>query len=297
MKQIVTHKSPDPDAIASVWLIKRFLPGWEDSQVQFVSAGNKLEGSYERKDEVVEVVDGQQTLHVDTGLGKLDHHQTSDDKVSAASLTFDYIKSTYKDKKALESNKFKAVDRIVTLVVENDHFKEIFRPDAQALYQDFSLSGIVDGLRLEFADDNMKVIEHGALCFDALLHTFENRLWAEEEIKEKGIPFKTKWGIALAIETINDDVLKIGQLMGYKVVVKKDPNHGFVRIKTLPETGDEKDSADLTIVYEKLKELDPQATWFLHVSKKMLLNGSSKNPDSKPSILPLLTIKETIESL
>ena len=43
MKIIVTHSSPDWDAIGSVWVIKRLLPGWTDADVQFIPAGQLLE--------------------------------------------------------------------------------------------------------------------------------------------------------------------------------------------------------------------------------------------------------------
>ena len=69
MKLIVTHFNPDLDAIASIWIIKRFLKGWEKARVRFVPAGETY------KDQPV---DSQpEILHVDTGLGELDHHQTN----------------------------------------------------------------------------------------------------------------------------------------------------------------------------------------------------------------------------
>jgi len=42
MKIIVTHTSPDLDAIVSVWLVKKFLPGWQDVKFEFVSAGDRI---------------------------------------------------------------------------------------------------------------------------------------------------------------------------------------------------------------------------------------------------------------
>ena len=41
MKIVVTHTAPDWDAIGSVWLIKRYLPGWQDAKVEFVPAGTR----------------------------------------------------------------------------------------------------------------------------------------------------------------------------------------------------------------------------------------------------------------
>jgi hypothetical protein len=58
-----------------------------------------------------------------------------------------------------------------------------------------------------------------------------------------------------------------------------------VRIKASP-----KFEIDLTNTYEQLKKMDPDATWFLHVSKKMLLNGTPKNPKMKPTKLSLSAI-------
>jgi hypothetical protein len=47
---------------------------------------------------------------------------------------------------------------------------------------------------------------------------------------------------------------------------------------------------DLEPYYEKLKAAEPESTWFLHASHHMVLNGSSKNPDMKPSQRPLTEV-------
>src|SRR5437764_1218415 len=95
MKIIVTHASPDWDAITSVWLLKRFLEGWEKAEVQFVPAGERLRKASSVKRQalsVIELIDENEVIHVDTGLGPLDHHQTSDKNVCAASLTWEYVR-------------------------------------------------------------------------------------------------------------------------------------------------------------------------------------------------------------
>ena len=71
--------------------------------------------------------------------------------------------------------------------------------------------------------------------------------------------------------------------MGYAVVIRRDPRKGYVRIKASPKIP----KIDLTSTYEQLKKMDPDATWFLHVSKKMLLNGTTKNPKMRPTKLSL----------
>jgi hypothetical protein len=60
-------------------------------------------------------------------------------------------------------------------------------------------------------------------------------------------------------------------------------------VKALPRP-----DIDLSAVYEVFKTKDPAATWFLHASRHMILNGSAKNPDMKPTSL---TIPQIIEIL
>ena len=208
--------------------------------------------------------------------------------------------------------KFNAIDRIVSVVVDVDHFKEVFWEEPTADYHEFSLLALIDGVKLAKPGQDEYCLTFVSECLDYLLHNFENRLWAEREISQNGIVFETKFGKAIGFETINDTVIKLAQKMGYVLVVRKDPRKGYVRIKARPfaqnqnslrpelraraKIKNQKD-IDLTPVYEKLKELDPLATWFLHVSKKMLLNGSSKNPKMKPSSLSLDVIIDVLKSI
>ncbi|OGH20534.1 MAG: hypothetical protein A2695_01275, partial [Candidatus Levybacteria bacterium RIFCSPHIGHO2_01_FULL_40_83] len=287
---IVTHNAPDLDAITSVWLIKRFLPGWEDAQLQFVPAGERIgeiKSQISNLKSPIEKINEDEVIHVDTGLGPLDHHQIASDKVCAASLTWDYVKSqnpafNKTDESDRVKHKEEALGRMVGVVVDDDHFKEIFYPDPIADYFEFLLQGVIDGIKLQKPGDDKYCAEFVSNCLDAILHNFENRVWAEEEIKAKGREFSTGWGKGLGVETINDDTIKLAQKMGYTVVVRRDPRKGYVRIKAVPGS-----SVDLTPVCERLKKRDPQATWFLHISKKMLLNGTAKNPKMRPTTLSL----------
>ena len=282
MKIIVTHSSPDMDAITSVWLIKKFLPNWNDASVKFVPAGERLGNGKSP----IEKNGEDEIIHVDTGLGPLDHHQTADDNVCGASLTFDFVKEH------ISKHNIEAVERMVGVIVEIDHFKEVFRKDPLADYHEFDLAGIMDGLKLQFPGQDDYYVEFIIKCLDAVLHEFENRIWAEKEIKENGIKFETKKGTGMGFETINDSVVKLAQKMGYAIVVRKDPRKGYVRVKVRPDS-----QIDLTLAYEKFKKIDPSATWYLHVSKKMLLNGSVKNPKMKPTTLSLEKIIEVLKKV
>lgn len=304
MKIIVTHTSPDWDAIGSVWLLKKFLPGWERAEVAFVPAGQRYQNQELRiknQEDVIEDYGEAEVIHVDTGLGPLDHHQTSDKNVSACSLVWDYVRLRNPEfnAQAFESDKVRdkedAIDRIVKFVVDTDHFKEVFWDNPSADYHEFSLLGLLEGLKLHKPNEDDYYVEFGIECLESLTRTFENRIWAEREI-EKANKFETKWGKALAFETINDSVLKLAQKMGYVLVIRKDPRKGYVRIKARP-TSEGGPDIDLTLAYEKLSKMDPEATWFLHVSKKMLLNGTPKNPRMVPTKLSLNDIIEVLRTI
>jgi hypothetical protein len=228
-------------------------------------------------------------------MGPLDHHQISDTNVCGASLCFDFVKKNI-NKDSIPTEKMEALERISRFVVEVDHFKEVFRKDPLALYNSFSVVDILDGLKLQKPNDDNYYVEFICLCLDALLHELENSVWAEKEIKEKGIEFETKWGKGIGLESINDNVIKLAQLMGYVIVVRRDPRKGYVRIKTKPDEQGKK-GVNLTLASEQLKKMDPNATWFLHVSKKMLLNGTPKNPKMKPTKLALNDIIEVLKGV
>ena len=265
MKIIVTHTSPDWDAIGSVWLLKKFLAGWQDAKVEFVPAGQRskrLDGLEEVPYEAVIRVGEDEIIHVDTGLLPLDHHQTSDKSVCGASLVWDYVQQYFDDANdQLKTEHKEAIDRIVKIIVAIDHFKEVFWENPTADYHEFSLLGVLEGLKQLHPNQDELYVEYGIESLEALVHNFENRIWAEKEIKEKGVPFEIKAGKAIGFETVNDTVLKLSQKMGYLLVVRKDPRKGYVRIKLRP-TSSENDDLELTPAYEKLKEIDPEATWF-----------------------------------
>ena len=302
MKIIVTHMSPDWDAITSVWLIKKYLAGWQEADVKFVPAGQRLNNLKLRtknleQNDPIETSGEDEVIHVDTGLGPLDHHQTQDKNVSAASRTWDYVQSQFReahDKLTPEHNE--AVSRIVKVVVDIDHFGEVFWHDAASDIYEFSLLGVLEGLKYEKPGQDPLYLKFGINCLNALTAEFENRIWAEREIREKGIKFETSMGKGIGFETLNDTVLKLAQKMGYQLVVRKDPRKGYVRIKTLPDQEGKK-GIDLTNVYHQLSKMDPDATWFLHVSKKMLLNGTPKNPKMVPTKLTLREIIRVLEQI
>ncbi len=277
MKTIVTHLSPDLDSITSTWLVKRFLHGWQEAKVEFVPAGSTL------NDQLPDV--NSDVIHVDTGLGQFDHHQTSA-YTCASKLVFRYLS----EQNYLKEKLIKPLERMVNFVNDIDHFGEAYFPEATADRYDFSLYQIVEGLK-SVISDQLKLMEAVFPMLDAILHVLRNKVTAEEDLKN-GFVFRSKFGKSLALDSKNEEASKLALKSGFSLVVRKDPERGHVRIKTLP-----KKELDLTPVYKKLLHDDKKATWFLHVSKNMLLNSSSKNPHFIPSSLPLNRLIKIIKEV
>ncbi|MEN9327397.1 MAG: hypothetical protein RI947_205 [Candidatus Parcubacteria bacterium] len=277
MKTVVTHMSPDLDATTSVWLVRKYLPGWDSASVAFVPAGTTLDNKDPDEDADI--------IHVDTGFGKFDHHQTNQ-YMSAARLVHDYLKeSEYIFKKDED-----AVERLVEFVTVIDNFGEVHFFDPTADVYDFSLHQLIIGIKSQLMNDG-KVVEHMTFLLESVLQVLKNKIRAEEDIQD-GVVFTSRWGKSIAMQTRNEEALRLALKSGYMLVLRKDPDRNFLNIKTFP-----KPENDLTPVYNKLKELDPEASWFLHASTYILLNGWVGRPDTHPTTLSLPQIVDIIKTL
>lgn len=278
MKIIVTHLSPDIDAITAVWLIKRFLPKWQEAKLKFVPAGSTLDNNPPDKDPNI--------IHVDTGFGRFDHHQTKK-FTCAAQLVFNFLK----EKKYLKKNQIEPLERLINQINNFDHFQEVYFPNPSEDYYEFMIGSIIDSGLKNILKDDEKIVLAIFPFLDALLNIFSKKISAEKEIK-KGYIFQSFYGKTLVLQTKNEETIKLGQKMGFKLVARKDPETGHIRIKTLPDK-----KLSLKPLYEKIIQVDKKATWFLHKSENMLLNSSSKNPNFIPSKLTIYQLIEIIKSI
>lgn len=265
-KTIVTHVNPDLDAIAAAWLLVRY--GGSDfhkASFAFVPAGCRFQN------------EDNNVVHVDTGLGKFDHHQEDrgQEDTCAAKLVFEWLveKKDIGDQEALQ--------RLVSLVNDSDHFREYFWPESSDDRYVFFLDQVLNGMKQGGIVDDEGLMIFGMQCLDGILTAMKMKI-AAEKVLEEGISFQTKWGKAVGFNSSHSGAGKYALKKGYKVAVRKDPNNQMVRIKAAPL-----DEIDLTPVYRKLVKMDPEATWYFHPSKHMILNGSLRNPEMKASKLSL----------
>ena len=268
-KILVTHFSPDLDAVSGIWLIKKYIPDWHDAELRFVPAGETLNGH--------KVDSNPDILHIDTGLGQLDHHQT-DKLVSAASLC---LKKVLKEGREISKLEEKALERLVQVVTEVDHARDISWPEPDNDRYNFFLERIISGLVSLNPGKDEEAVKFGSQSLEAILKVLKDKIRASQ-VLENGQEFETKWGGAVAVETEHAEVKTLAQNMGYSLIVRKRPKSGHLSIYARWDRG-----VDLTPIYEQVRSLDSQATWFLHPSKCLLLNGSTKNPKMVASKLSL----------
>ena len=274
-KIIVTHYSPDFDGIPAIWLLRKFHPDFKNAKLAFVPAGEAYNGQPPDSDPDI--------LNVDTGMGKFDHHQNSD-FTCGAQLVYEWlIDEGYiaKDDEALA--------RLIQIVTELDHGWDNYQWCEPASDRwEFSLHNILSGFKILYGKQEEKYIDLTIEGLEAVYQLLKNKVKAEKEIKD-GLKFKSRWGQGVAVYTRNDSIMDLAIKMGFALVVRKDPERGNVRV-----TGSSFKKVDLTKAYEVFVKKDPQATWFLHSSKVLLRNGSSRNPKMKAS---RLTIEEVVEIL
>ena len=277
-KIIVTHIFPDLDAIASLWLLIRFHPDFDETELAFVPAGATYKGEPADSDPTV--------IHVDTGMGRFDHHQLAD-KTAATELVFNYLKQ----EKLVTAKHQPALERLVKLVVALDNFDDCFWPEAAADRYDLGLPEIINNLKISGKLNDKELAYQGMILLDAVLTGLMIKIQVELTIKA-GESFTSRWGKTLAVETKHSLVSKLAQKLGFSLVIKKEPKTGFVSVKSQPKA-----ELDLQPLYLRLKQADPAASWFFHQSRHIIVNGSRHNPLVKASGLSLQEIVDLVKQV
>lgn len=278
-KLIVTHHTPDLDAVGAVWMLKRFVAQeFASAKIAFVNPGDSISAN-EAHQLGVEL---HEVTHVDTGLGEFDHHQEDRGKeyLSATLLTHEYACQVHPELK-----KDQALEKLVQFVTDIDHFQEVHWPEANDIRYCFMIHELIKGIEYleEHTDDSQ--LNFGMTCLDSAYAVLTQYVKAQEIIASEGQEFHLKNGPALALETSNDDAIKLAQKAGYILVIRKDPVLGSVRIKARPD-------ADLTLeaLRDAVLKKDTVGSWYYHPSGKMLINGSRKHTSQQPSPLSLQDI-------
>ncbi len=265
MSVVVSHFSPDLDSVTSAWIVLR-RAGLTDPRLAFVRSGTTL------NDQPADA--NPEVIHVDTGLGRFDHHQpdVAAPDVCAAKLVWQHY-----------APHDRALARMVEFVVEVDNGR--LSPAEQQ--HPFGVTGLIHGLNLEYPNDPERVVQTMLPLLDAWYRSMVQVVAAEAEF-ERAEWFETPWGPGAALcETVGGGQ-QIAYAHGAMVFVSRNPD-GWQRI-----TAPARSAVDLTPVAETLQRSDPGAEWYLHPSKKLLLNGSTKAPPRHLSGLSLSQLVELV---
>lgn len=275
-KTLVTHRHPDLDAIMSLWLMVRFDQSrYGDAELVFIPASTTYRNEPVDSNEAV--------IHTDVGMGKYDHHQEGRFGTCASELVW---------KELVSQGLILPSDEAVKMMVEHaksiDLFEDCFWEEAKLPRFEFTLSEIIPALhRLQIFDDEA-VARMIFVQFDGVYQKLKDWYKAKQEI-EGGVEFESIWGKGIAVEAGSDDVHKVAQRMGYKIVVVGDPGTGYLGIKTVPAA-----DRSLKPLYDKIVALDGTEKWFFHNSGQMVLHGSDKGPRQSPSKLSVEKILDLI---
>jgi hypothetical protein len=285
IKYLVAHENPDMDAIGAMWLFKRFGGSSFDAvEYYFVHAGDLMDAGTMEAKGLLEA----EVVHVDTGMGVFDHHQPNNTAHDSATLrTYEYLAGKF-----TEVADDQALKRVVGFINETDHFESYHWPDPDKDRYLFMMEEILAGLRSSEHFSDREVVEFGMLCYDGVYTSMKIRIRAEEDLESKGVEFESRWGRGLAIENKNDEVIKLAQKRGFVLVVRRDETTGAIRVKTAPDP-----EISLRDVYDQIKQLDQEGTWYYHPSGHMLINGSRKHSGQTPTKLSLDTVVSLVRKI
>ncbi len=265
MKTLITHINPHLDDIFAIWLFKKYQPQFKDAQLEFISASH--DPARETEDRVF----------VGTGGGQFDEHKEGLD-TCAGSLVYEYL---LEQKLITEGLEQKALEKLVNWNFLIDTGKAV-----NSQFDEFSVQSFIR-TKDNTQESSKKSTELGIEILTRILAVLKRK---EQSILdwEKRVEFETKLGKGAAVisETVDREFCREQEADFFVMYHPKYPSVQFFSPKL-----------DLEPVYKKVKELDPQADWFLHQSHHMVICGSSSAPDSKPTKLSFEQLIEVAKTV
>lgn len=266
MKTLITHINPHLDDICGIWLFKKYNPEFKDAQIEFISAEKGNEG----------LEDGADKVHIGVGKGRFDEHKEGLN-TCAGSLVYEYL--TEEGLIPQDGLTQKALERLVEWNKLVDTGKA---PGSE--FDEFSVQSFIR-IKDNSSDSSKKSVELGIEILGRILEVLKKKQQSLVDW-EKRIEFESKFGKSYAVvsETINREFCKE---IGGDLFIMYDPKYKSVQFFTPSH------EIDLKPIYDEVKKMDPDASWFLHQSHHMVICGSASAPDSKPT---KLIFKELIEA-
>lgn len=269
MKTLITHINPHLDDIFAIWLLKKFDPKYTEAKLEFISAAHNL-GKQETEERVF----------VGTGGGKFDEHKEGL-HTCAGSLVYDYL-----TKEHLLPKDELVVKALAEMVEWNKKIDTGTIPIEA--YDEFSVPSFIRA-RDSKEQSSLKSVELAVEILDRILEVVGKK---QQSVKdwEQRIEFESRFGKSIALKSATID-RPFCKRMGGDLFLIYNPKYTSVQFFTPSQT------LDLSLIYEKVKSLDPEADWFLHQSHHIVICGSGSAPDAKPTKLSFEQLIETIKEV
>ncbi|MBI2334503.1 hypothetical protein HYU96_01760 [Candidatus Daviesbacteria bacterium] len=274
MKILVTHINPHLDDILAIWLFKKFHPEFKEAKIEFLSAAKKGV-TYQGKP----VDSDPEVIHFGIGRGKFDEHK-GDLGQSAGSLVWQEIKnSSLAPKDGMELG---ALDE---LVAWNNLIDTGKAPNYE--FAEFSVQSFLRPLDSK-PETSQKAIDLGSEILDRILEVLKKK---QRSLKDwnKRMEFQTRFGQTKAISSGTVDRAFCKMREGDLFIIF-NPKYHSIQYFTPKDL-------DLEPIYQQAKKLDPEADWYFHHSKHIIICGSHSAPGSKPTKLSFEQLIELAKSV
>jgi len=267
---IVTHIRPHLDEVCALWIIQKYWPQFAEADIEFVATGPT--GGERWND--VEPDSNPFVVYVGVGQGRFDEHKGAegDDQESAASLVWKETKEKYNIPKGYQT----AVERIVEYVKQEDLGQFMKGENNQ-----FNLPAILSGIYGVNNRDSAKEYTIGREVMEGIMFEMIKRVSAEKDWAGRK-EFETPWGRGAALISDISGIERIAYSEGFVLIVNHNTAKTYHGFRADPDS-----EVDLTNVALRIEQLEPQAEWFLHQSKRMLLCGGSITNTTNHSNLTL----------
>lgn len=286
-KIIVTHQNPDWDAIASAWLLKRYLPALAEAEIMFVNTGNPDQELLARADAVVDT--GKKHLPQDL---RFDHHHLPGTKTNDTCA----IKQVYAYLKPRIAPAY--LQLLVELVFQGDTGRQT---DALKYSYQTGIHALLSGRKRQWRQElntfmpDREVLEFGFMLLDTLAIQFETQSQVEAEFKEK-IVYCSDDGLVVALKEAGVNASHYATEQGAvlvlflgKPVYDDDDNLitqaiGIQRTSewTTPDCGGLVGKVAKTLILDELPNastiVDELVTWFRHNAGFFAGRGTGKAP-------------------
>ncbi len=261
MKTLVTHINPHLDDICGIWLLKKFNPEFKVAKVEFISASHK--GEKETEDRIF----------VGTGGGKFDEHKEGLDSC-AGTLVYESLE---KEGLIPEGSTKQALEKLI-----NWNFLIDTGRGSDTQFNEFSVQSFIR-TKDNSSETSLKSVGLGEEILDRILEVLKRK---EQSIIdwEKAVEFETRLGKGFAVisQTVDREFCRE---QGGDLYLMYDPKYKSVQFFS--------PKVDIEAIYNKVKQLDSEADWFLHQSHHMVICGSSSAPESKST---KLSFEELVEA-